>query len=76
MPSWPDVRPVVAWSLPGAIAGVAVLRSLDAVALQLLVTVGVLGALAVNLRAERETAAPRAEPHAGRGCSPAWRAGR
>ena len=66
VPSWPDVRPVVAWSLPGAIAGVAVLRSLDAVALQLLVTVGVLGALAVNLRAERETAAPRAEPHAGR----------
>ncbi len=41
-PSWPDVRAVVAWSLPGALAGVAVLRSLDDVALQLLVTAGVL----------------------------------
>src|SRR3954452_8461055 len=52
-PVWGDVVPVVAWSLPGALAGVAVLRALDAVALQLLVTAGVLAALAVNLRAER-----------------------
>src|SRR5918993_1776397 len=44
-PSWADVVPVVAWSLPGSIAGVAVLRSLDEVALQLLVTAGVLLAL-------------------------------
>ena len=52
-PVWADVAAVVAWSLPGALAGVAVLRALDAVALQLLVTVGVLAALAVNLRADR-----------------------
>jgi uncharacterized membrane protein YfcA len=52
-PVWTDVAAVVAWSLPGALAGVAVLRALDAVALQLLVTAGVLAALAVNLRAER-----------------------
>jgi uncharacterized protein len=50
-PVWRDVVAVVAWSLPGALAGVAVLRALDDVALQLLVTAGVLVALAVNLRA-------------------------
>jgi uncharacterized protein len=50
-PAWSDVAPVVAWSLPGALAGVAVLRALDDLALQLLVTAGVLVALAVNLRA-------------------------
>ena len=44
------MRAVVAWSLPGALAGVAILRSLDDVALQLLVTAGVLLALVVNLR--------------------------
>jgi uncharacterized protein len=49
-PVWTDVAGVVAWSLPGALAGVAVLRALDAVALQLLVTAGVLVALALNLR--------------------------
>ena len=65
-PSWPDVRPVVAWSLPGSLAGVAVLRSLDDVALQLLVTVGVLVALVVNLRAARLPAPPRAPGAAGR----------
>jgi uncharacterized membrane protein YfcA len=55
-PVWRDVWPVVAWSLPGALAGVAVLRALDDVALQLLVTAGVLLALAVNLRAAHRTA--------------------
>jgi uncharacterized protein len=50
-PVWRDVVGVVAWSLPGALAGVAVLRALDDLALQLLVTAGVLAALAVNLRA-------------------------
>ena len=65
-PSWPDVRAVVAWSLPGALAGVAILRSLDDVALQLLVTAGVLAALVVNLRAERHPAAPRVRPRTGR----------
>ena len=51
----PTSRAVVAWSLPGALAGVAVLRALDALALQLLVTAGVLVALVVNLRAARRT---------------------
>jgi uncharacterized membrane protein YfcA len=60
VPVWRDVATVVAWSLPGALAGVAVLRALDALALQLLVTAGVLVALAVNLRAAH---APRARPH-------------
>jgi uncharacterized membrane protein YfcA len=50
-PVWRDVWAVVGWSLPGALAGVAVLRALDDLALQLLVTAGVLAALAVNLRA-------------------------
>jgi uncharacterized membrane protein YfcA len=54
-PVWRDVAAVVAWSLPGALAGVAVLRALDALALQLLVTAGVLIALAVNLRAAHRT---------------------
>src|SRR5829696_5610840 len=58
VPSWPDVLPVVAWSLPGALAGVAILRSLDELALQLLVTAGVLLALAVNLRKGTEGQAP------------------
>jgi uncharacterized membrane protein YfcA len=52
-PVWGDVGGVVAWSLPGALAGVAVLRALDAVALQILVTVGVLATLALTLRAAR-----------------------
>jgi uncharacterized membrane protein YfcA len=50
-PVWHDVVVAVAWSLPGALAGVAVLRTLDELALQLLVTVGVLVTLGVNLRA-------------------------
>ena len=49
---------VVAWSLPGALAGVAVLRALDELALQLLVTAGVLVALAVNLRAAHRAPPP------------------
>jgi uncharacterized protein len=62
-PVWRDVRGVLAWSLPGALAGVAVLRALDDLALQLLVTAGVLLALAVNLRAEhRAPAAAVREP--------------
>src|SRR5829696_6391163 len=54
-PVWRDVVAVVLWSLPGALAGVAVLRALDDVALQLLVTAGVLVALALNLRARHAT---------------------
>ena len=70
-PVWRDVVAVVAWSLPGALAGVAVLRALDAVALQLLVTAGVLVALVVNLRASPSARRPRAGARrvAGRGRS-------
>ena len=55
-PVWRDVGPLVAWSLPGALAGVAVLRALDDLALQLLVTAGVLLALADRLRAAHRAA--------------------
>ena len=57
-PVWRDAATVVAWSLPGALAGVAVLRSLDELALQMLVTAGVVSALVVNLRAARRTPPP------------------
>jgi len=62
-PVWRDAATVVAWSLPGALAGVAVLRSLDELALQLLVTAGVLSALAVNLRAGRRLPPEPGSPH-------------
>jgi uncharacterized protein len=62
-PVWRDVRAVVAWSLPGALAGVAVLRALDDVALQLLVTAGVLVALVVNLRAQHRAPPPPGAAH-------------
>jgi uncharacterized membrane protein YfcA len=42
---------VLAWSVPAAVAGVAVLRALDAVALQLAVSVGVAATLIVRRRA-------------------------
>ena len=61
-PVWGDVVAVVAWSLPGALLGVVVLRALDAVALQLLVTVGVLTALAMNLRAAHARRTSPAHP--------------
>jgi uncharacterized protein len=62
-PVWHDAIAVVAWSLPGALAGVAVLRALDELALQLLVTAGVLIALAVNLRAARSAPPPPGAAH-------------
>ena len=62
-PVWADVVPVVAFALPGALAGVAVLRALDELALQLLVTAGVLVALAVNLRAEHREPPPPGAAH-------------
>jgi uncharacterized membrane protein YfcA len=39
---------LLAWSVPGALAGVAVLRALDAVALQIAVSAGVLATLAAR----------------------------
>jgi uncharacterized protein len=70
-PVWRDAIPVAAWSLPGALAGVAVLRALDEVALQILVTVGVLAALAVNLRAAHRVspATPTEAPRWARGAA-------
>jgi uncharacterized protein len=62
-PVWRDAAVVVAWSLPGALAGVAVLRALDELALQLLVTAGVLAALVVNLRAAHRTPPPPGAAH-------------
>jgi uncharacterized membrane protein YfcA len=61
-PLWGDVLPVLAWALPGALAGVALLRALDALALQLLVTAGVLVALAVQARAARAPVSDRDPP--------------
>ena len=43
-----DAAVIISTSLPGAIAGVVVLRSLDSVTLQYAVTVSVLGALVVR----------------------------
>jgi uncharacterized membrane protein YfcA len=62
-PVWRDVRGVVVWSLPGALAGVAVLRALDEIALQLLVTAGVLATLFVNLRATHRAPPPPGAAH-------------
>ena len=62
-PVWRDVVVVVAWALPGALAGVAVLRALDELALQLLVTCAVLVALFVNLRAAHRTPPPPGAAH-------------
>ena len=56
-----DRRVLLAWSLPGALAGVAVLRALPAEALQVAVTLGVFATLAARrVRAAHVRAAPRA----------------
>jgi uncharacterized membrane protein YfcA len=44
-PMWRDATAMLVWAAPGALVGVAVLRSLPAVALQVAVTLGVLGTL-------------------------------
>jgi uncharacterized membrane protein YfcA len=67
-PAREEVVPVVIWALPGSLAGVAVLRALDDVALQLLVTAGVVVALLVNRRAGAAAAAtPRRTTASGAG---------
>ncbi len=55
---------VLAWAIPAAVAGVAVLRALDAVTLQIAVSVGVAATLIVRQRA----------PAAHRGPEPGWAA--
>src|SRR5215207_893678 len=49
---------VLAWAVPAAVAGVAVLRALDAVALQIAVSVGVAATLIVRRRAPAEHRGP------------------
>jgi uncharacterized membrane protein YfcA len=44
-PAWREAVLIVAGAVPGAVAGVAVLRALDPVALQIAVSVGVVGTL-------------------------------
>jgi uncharacterized membrane protein YfcA len=56
-PALGDVAMLVGWSLPGALAGVAVLRALSPEALQVVLSVGVVLTLAMRRRA-----APRATP--------------
>lgn len=54
-----EVVRLLAWSAPGTLAGVAVLRSLDETALQVLVTAGVVAGLAVrHLGRHRPASAP------------------
>jgi uncharacterized membrane protein YfcA len=57
-----DGAVMLAWSPPGALLGVAVLRSLDEVALQLAVTGGVALTLVARHWAARRGAAPRPRP--------------
>jgi uncharacterized protein len=52
---------IVLWSVPGALAGVAVLRALDPVALQVAVSVGVVATLAAR-RLARRSSGPRSSP--------------
>jgi uncharacterized protein len=61
-PLMPESVLLLAWAVPGALAGVAVLRALDAVALQLAVTAGVLVSLAVRWRSQRAAAGPAGPP--------------
>ena len=49
---------VLAWAVPAAVAGVAVLRALDPVALQVAVSVGVAATLIVRRRAPAEQRGP------------------
>jgi uncharacterized membrane protein YfcA len=47
-PLWRESLGLLAWSVPGALAGVAVLRALDETTLQVVVTIGVLTSLGVR----------------------------
>jgi len=60
---------VLAWAIPAAVAGVAVLRALDAVTLQIAVSIGVAATLIVRRRAPAE-----ARRGGGRGAESRWAA--
>jgi uncharacterized membrane protein YfcA len=64
-PLWAESGRLIAWGAVGAVAGALVLERLDRTALQVLVSVSVLGALAT-----REVARRRARPPAGRAWLP------
>lgn len=61
-PLVPDSLRLVGWAVPGVAAGLLVLRALDATALQVAVTLGVLATLAVRAPARRRRAAGAEEP--------------
>ena len=52
-PMWRESTVVLAFALPGAVAGVAVLRALDPIALQVAVSVGVVATLVARRLAKR-----------------------
>jgi hypothetical protein len=60
---------VLAWAIPAAVAGVAVLRALDAVTLQIAVSIGVAATLIVRRRAPAEV-----RRGGGRGAESRWAA--
>lgn len=53
---------LLAWSLPGMLAGVAVLRSVDAIILQVLLTLTVFATLIARWRVQRRAGEPRPAP--------------
>ncbi len=57
-PLWRDAATLLAWALPGSLAGVAILRALDPVALQVAVSVGVIATL-IARRYSRGRSVPR-----------------
>ena len=64
-----DAAKILAWAVPGVVAGLLALRSLDSTALQVGVTLGVFATLAVRALARR-----RREAGAGEGEPPWWAA--
>src|SRR3954468_8331032 len=71
-PLWRRCAVMLAWAAPGALAGVAVLRALPPVGLQVAVTLGVLGTLAARHAAGGRPRAAAAGRHLH---VPAWLAG-
>ena len=53
---------IVAWGVPGVVAGLVALRALDSTALQIAVTVGVFATLAVRALARRQGEARPGRP--------------
>jgi len=64
-PAWRECAVVLACAVPGAVAGVAALRALDPVALQVAVSVGVVATLLARKLAQHRTTPAWAAPFAG-----------